>query len=93
MPQIPLSRLMQIQQAFHVLGCDHADVIWDYGPPNPAGNYIFTAGWHDGTDRPPVKVVMRGHDALKLMVMGGLEMVQKLKDERPDVTFPEVTFT
>jgi len=93
MPNPPLSRLAQIQAAFAALGCDHANVVWDYGPKNPVGNYVFTAGWHDGTDRAPVAVVMRGHDPLKLMVLGGLEMVEKLKAERPDVTFPEVTFT
>lgn len=93
MPQTPLSRLVQIQQCFNALGCDHATVVWQYGPINPLGNYLFTAGWHDGTDRDPVKVVMRGHDPLQLMILGGLEMVEKLATERPDVTFPVVVFT
>lgn len=92
MPQPPLSRLMQIQAAFRALGCDHANVVWDYGPANPTGNYIFTAGWHDASGRDPVKVVMRGRDSLQLMVLGGLEMVAKLATERPELTFPTVVF-
>lgn len=94
MPHPPLSRSTQLAQAFAALGCDHAGVKWDYSkPPNPNGQYVFTATWSDMTDRPPVKVVMRGHDPIRLMVLGGLEMVERLADERPDVAFPEVTFT
>jgi hypothetical protein len=83
----------QLTATFRALGCDHATVVWDYGPTDPEGNYIFTAGWHDGSDRLPVKVVMRGHDPVRLMVLGGIAMSKKLAEERPELTFPDVVWT
>ena len=89
MPNPPLSRQAQLADTFLALGCDNATTTWD----STAHQYVFSANWHDGTDRPPVTVIMRGPDALQLMVLGGLEMSKQLAIQRPELTFPDVVWT
>lgn len=93
MPNPPMSRSMQLQATFRALGCDHATVTYMYGWTDQTKKYMFTAGWHDESDRPPVAIKMFGADPLQLMVLGGIAMSAALAEQRPELTFPDVVWT